>query len=183
MKSIYLISGIFLTLFITECWAGELPELTLNQGVNKISISVVNRWINDLSNVIITIDTDTLPEWLDVQSHPEPIHVPSGTKSQKKLYLMVNIKGNPDGAAEIPFTLIDDTGNTWRYTVPIRVIGGTPFEYALYANFPNPFNPSTTIRYSLKGSGHTKLLIYNALGQKTRTLVNEPQTGGMHTVQ
>ena len=42
--------------------------------------------------------------------------------------------------------------------------------------YPNPFNPSTTIRYSIKNRGQVTLTIYNAAGQLVRTLVNEVQT-------
>jgi hypothetical protein len=53
----------------------------------------------------------------------------------------------------------------------------------LYGNFPNPFNPTTTIRFSLREALPAHLTVYNALGQKVRSLVNGPQTPGLHTVQ
>ena len=45
----------------------------------------------------------------------------------------------------------------------------------LEANYPNPFNPVTTIRYSIQRKGHVSLRIYNAAGQLVRTLINEIQ--------
>ena len=56
-----------------------------------------------------------------------------------------------------------------------------PAEYALHQNFPNPFNPSTSIRYALPEPAEVKLTIYNVLGQKAVTLVNEKQTAGVYT--
>jgi M6 family metalloprotease-like protein len=47
---------------------------------------------------------------------------------------------------------------------------------ALHQNHPNPFNPTTTIRYSIKTRGHVTLAIYNAAGQRVRTLVDEIQS-------
>ena len=43
--------------------------------------------------------------------------------------------------------------------------------------------PTTTIRYVLKESHLAHLVVYNSLGQKIRTLVHEPQTAGIHTIQ
>ncbi|MFA6979749.1 MAG: phospholipase D-like domain-containing protein [Ignavibacteriaceae bacterium] len=58
-----------------------------------------------------------------------------------------------------------------------------PSEYQLAQNYPNPFNPSTTIQYSLKESGKVDLDLYNMLGQKVLTLVNEFQSTGNHQVK
>ncbi len=52
----------------------------------------------------------------------------------------------------------------------------------LGGNYPNPFNPETTISYSLKENQNVKIEIYNVKGQLVRTLVNQPQTAGDHTV-
>ncbi len=56
-------------------------------------------------------------------------------------------------------------------------------EFALEQNFPNPFNPSTTLRYSLPSEGMVSLKIYNILGQEVATLVNEYQTNGVYSVK
>jgi len=58
----------------------------------------------------------------------------------------------------------------------------SPTNFALQQNFPNPFNPSTTIRYELPCQTHIKLAIYNLLGQQVRILVEGDQDAGIYEV-
>ena len=70
-----------------------------------------------------------------------------------------------------------------RYTVGINQISTiVPSEYKLFMNYPNPFNPSTKIKYQLKNSSFVKLEIFDALGRKIETLVNQKQTEGTYEI-
>ncbi len=58
-----------------------------------------------------------------------------------------------------------------------------PEGYALYQNYPNPFNPSTTINFTLPISSDVRLTIYNTLGQRVATVLNDQRfTSGTHAV-
>ncbi|MFQ5709503.1 MAG: T9SS type A sorting domain-containing protein, partial [bacterium] len=57
-----------------------------------------------------------------------------------------------------------------------------PVAFALKQNYPNPFNPETRIQYELPKSTHVQLEIFNLLGQKSRTLVDEQKPAGSYTV-
>jgi hypothetical protein len=63
--------------------------------------------------------------------------------------------------------------------------GQVPEIFCLGQNFPNPFNPSTTIEYTIppSGRGLVQLKIYNLLGQCITTLVNEEKTAGTYRAQ
>mgnify|MGYP000742772867 FL=1 len=58
-----------------------------------------------------------------------------------------------------------------------------PSVFRLYQNHPNPFNPSTQIRYQLSISSHVKIAVYNTMGKIVKTLANEYQTAGFRSVK
>jgi hypothetical protein len=57
---------------------------------------------------------------------------------------------------------------------------GIPTEFALHENYPNPFNPSTTLRFDLPYSGDVNLTIYNMLGQKVKSFDMRGIQAGKH---
>ncbi len=58
-----------------------------------------------------------------------------------------------------------------------------PTEFALGQNYPNPFNPSTNIEYRIPTRGQVELTIFNVLGQRVTTLVDNQQAAGSYRVQ
>jgi subtilisin family serine protease len=55
-------------------------------------------------------------------------------------------------------------------------------DYSLEDNYPNPFNPSTTINYTLKENGYVSLKVYDILGREVADLINEKQSAGSYNV-
>ncbi len=60
---------------------------------------------------------------------------------------------------------------------------GIPDRYALFDNYPNPFNPSTTISFQLPKASSISLNVFNALGQLVATLADERKEAGYYTVK
>ena len=58
-----------------------------------------------------------------------------------------------------------------------------PQEFVLFQNHPNPFNPTTTIRYGLPSRAHVSLTLFNTLGQQVSTLVQSEQDAGFHEIR
>jgi len=59
---------------------------------------------------------------------------------------------------------------------------GAPAGFKLMQNYPNPFNPSTTIQFNLNKSQPVAITIYDVLGNKIKTLVNELKESGNHEI-
>lgn len=57
-----------------------------------------------------------------------------------------------------------------------------PLDFSLKTNYPNPFNPGTAIEYEVARSSHVRLEVYNILGQKVKTLVNQTLSPGKYKV-
>ncbi len=121
-------------------------------------------------------------------------------------YTLAEIPGHGNSNVSHVYQYIDEqvqAGNTYYYalsskdfngamnfydTLTVNFSDGTlsngilPEKFALYPNFPNPFNPSTTIKFDLPankiGKYRVRLNIYNSIGQKVRTLVNEELAPG-----
>ncbi len=69
-----------------------------------------------------------------------------------------------------------------RYDYLSIAAEGVPLEFALHENYPNPFNPTTTLRFDLPEISDITLTIYNMLGQKVRTFDYQNTSAGYHSV-
>ncbi|MFA6469144.1 MAG: peptidylprolyl isomerase [Bacteroidota bacterium] len=104
----------------------------------------------------------------------------SGLQASKKHYWHV--------AAETPaYTGITYSG-TWNFTTGTTAdveggIDAVPLRYALNQNYPNPFNPSTVISFVIASDEFVSLKIYDAMGRKVETVVEEVKSAGEHSEQ
>lgn len=95
------------------------------------------------------------------------------------------------GDATITVTADDGFGGTTEATFDVTVLtgvstdpvqAGLPTVFALLPNYPNPFNPSTAIRYALPHASHVRLAVHDVLGREVAMLIDAMQTAGRHEV-
>ncbi len=103
---------------------------------------------------------------------PVPIH--SGSSLQ---FRIVQI-----GSANEGMTYLSDTVNVVGETNGIKT-RTAPYSFELSDNYPNPFNPTTTISYQIATGSHVTLRVYNILGQLVTTLVDATLAPGKYSVK
>lgn len=92
--------------------------------------------------------------------------------------------GIRENGAELDMVYLSNSGSIPELPTAISDQKEKPVQsYQLNQNYPNPFNPSTTISYLLPRTANVKIVIYNIIGQKIKTLQSQlNQTAGMHSV-
>ncbi len=105
----------------------------------------------------------------------------NGTSTSKKKYIFID---NDIISSDQYYRLkqIDFNGN-FSYSNVIHIKSEIELNsFKLYQNFPNPFNPETTIKYTIKDIGLVTLKVYDILGNEVATLVNEVKQPGNYKV-
>ena len=108
--------------------------------------------------------------------------VPGGLPPYSRIYAILD-QGNS-------ITEIHEDNNKGYAILGASAVSGVESEtftildnYVLYQSYPNPFNPSTTIKYSLPQSDNVSLKVFDILGREVAVLINEYKTAGIYTVE
>ena len=84
---------------------------------------------------------------------------------------------------EYTYVIEYESGETWRIFFETGTVSVPEASFALMSNYPNPFNPSTAITYSVVAYGHVTVCIYDVSGRFVRTLLDEEKTPGTYVIQ
>ncbi|HKP97339.1 MAG TPA: DUF2341 domain-containing protein [Fibrobacteria bacterium] len=95
---------------------------------------------------------------------------PGGSSATTRAYRFVDRTAAFGTAYEYLLEAVDFSGSKVQYG-PRAATPGNPLETALLPNYPNPFNPVTTLRFSLKEKARISLIVYDARGRLVRTLI------------
>ncbi len=104
----------------------------------------------------------------------------SGTSSETRIYSFID-RELSSGIYSYRLKQIDLDGSFVYHNLNNEVEVGIPVKFDLAQNFPNPFNPSTIINYSIAKESPVKLIIYSSIGEEVLTLVNEFKQPGNYS--
>ncbi|HRI86511.1 MAG TPA: T9SS type A sorting domain-containing protein, partial [Ignavibacteria bacterium] len=141
---------------------------------------------------IVEIDSGTAPSYIDTTIYAlgsgwpgmgNTIEYPVRYKIQAvDIYQDTSVRSDFDMAVGLVIT--DGCAECHEEEGPDSFINDTeiPKEFVLYNNYPNPFNPSTSIKFDLPKDVLVSIKIFDILGREVRTLVNDFKTAGRYTV-
>lgn len=107
----------------------------------------------------------------------------AGVNNSGAVYSFTDLKVSPGRTYYYKIESVNKSGVAEQTGEVISVIVGEPQSFEVLQNFPNPFNPVTTISYSIPSSagGHVTLKVYDVTGREVAVLVDGEQSEGVHT--
>ncbi len=183
-----------LLLFPALLIAGEMQKantIPYNSKGNVISLTVENTAGVAAKNISVAIDNP--PAWLKFDTTQVVLNDIQSRKSKEAEFTFSVGRNAPVGKEQkltltIRNTLTEgltkETGTTAKkpvvesWTKEIAFTVEAPKEYHLYDNYPNPFNPSTTIAVELPVQSKVKVVVYDLLGRVLRELADETRDAG-----
>jgi hypothetical protein len=89
----------------------------------------------------------------------------------------ITIHKSKDGTSSL------SVGSSIPQDVVDKIAVALPTEYALYNAYPNPFNPSTTIKFDLPEAANVRLVVFDMLGREVAVLANGEHPAGQYSVR
>lgn len=153
------------------------PGVKGNQIVLQLSNTSVSENVIDL-NVKVAKGSDNI-QFSQPEKRIENIAKGKEEEAVFEFAIAYNVKASTTDTIEFLIT----NGKSVYQTKQFVLRYATPTEYKLEQNFPNPFNPTTVIRYQLPAKTFATLKIFDVLGKEVSILVNEENEAGFHQVE
>lgn len=143
--------------------------------INTVTVSSLNQYdwyVTDATGSEALIDDD--------MATMDAFNAMSELVEGQQLSYIMGIFNYSFGTYKVQIRDVADLGTTVGIDDNVQV---NPYDYALYENFPNPFNPETQIRFSIGDQENVRLSIYDVMGRQVRTLIQgESFKSGFHVV-
>jgi subtilisin family serine protease len=153
----------------------ELESFTASANENSVTLNWSTATETNNSGFSVERKTPLDERWIEVGFVPG-----FGTTTEKKSYTFTDINLSM-GSYSYRLKQIDFDG-TIEYSNEVLAEVGAPTNFALMQNFPNPFNPSTTIEFSIPEISNVSVEVYNVIGEQVSSLVNQTLEAGYHRI-
>lgn len=155
-----------------ETWTAGTPEPVTWHSTGFID-SVTIEYSLDSGGAWLTVATRTINDGIHLWTVPD-------TSSTTTLIRITDVENSQISDTSDAVFAIENNGTSVAIDRDSEVI---PEKHTLFQNFPNPFNPVTTIRFALPERSHVDLRVYNMLGELVEVLVADEFAAGEYSVQ
>ena len=173
----------FLLIASSAVVAQEAPEphrLPFASDGNTLELAVANT-SSEMALENVTVHIENAPEWLVFATNQLELEtIASGEEATAAFLFDVNRNAPVGEAAEVVFRIESAAGVLTTKTIHLEV--EAPRTFALSPNYPNPFNPSTTLAFELPQASHVTLQVYDVLGREIVRLAEGEYEPGRHEV-
>ncbi|MFO7447525.1 MAG: T9SS type A sorting domain-containing protein [Ignavibacteriaceae bacterium] len=174
--------AIIILLFLTcSMFAQNVYELTPGTTGNEITITLANiSSANDADNIAVRLAKESVS--LKFKTSEQQINKLTAQKETDVSFTFDVERSAPVNVQDtVEFFISDNAGIFISRKFIFSYVA--PKEYKLEQNFPNPFNPTTTIQYQLPFESRVNLKVYNILGKEVAVLVDEIQSAGFKEIK
>ena len=164
-------------------------ELTSFELLETRNDGITLQWVteSEINNLGFNLDRKTpITDWSQIASyvtHPELQG--QGSVSHQTIYTFTDNTVQENESYDYRLSDVDYYGNVEYHSLQLMGVSSTniPEQFILYPNYPNPFNPVTTIRYDLSEESFVDITIYDMLGNVVNNLVKTNQSSGYKSIQ
>ena len=169
---------------------GTLPvELTSFELLETRNNGITLQWIteSEINNLGFNLDRKTpITDWSQIASYvTHPALQGQGSVSHQTIYTFTDNTVQENEYYDYRLSDVDYDGNVEYHSLQLMGVSSsnTPEQFVLYPNYPNPFNPVTTIRYDLPDDSFVTLTIHDIMGREIITLADGPKPAGSRFIQ
>lgn len=171
-------------------WGGTYRTLTLlDLPVPVELVSLAGSYIGSYAKIEWTTATELNNKGFEIQRSTDGENFSAvnfvngaGTTTEMQNYSYVDRDIKPLTNYYYRLKQIDFDGN-FEYSSVLNLGTSSPFDFELEQNYPNPFNPTTNISFVLKEASTVNIDVFNVIGEKIATLLNEKVEVGKHTIK